>query len=91
MGNELKTTRQKQILRVLDAINAGCDTSRSVADLTGLSVATASANLSELHRMGAIRLVKRRAVKFSNMSRGSNIYALPEPMAAEPVLARDKF
>lgn len=47
---------EKQIIRVLDAVCMGCETSRDVSEFTGLSLPHCSAYLTELYRDGRIRL-----------------------------------
>lgn len=46
--------REKQYVVVWDAVRAGCETSREIADETGMPLKTVSAWLSELERDGAI-------------------------------------
>ena len=63
----------KQSVQVLDAIAAGCLTSRQIADRTGLGVKTVSAWLSELAQIGAIR--DTGFLHFNDRGRPSHIYA----------------
>jgi hypothetical protein len=61
----------KQIVRVLEAVQAGCRTSTEVSATTGLSVKTCSAWLSELALAGVVQ--RRGRVRFG--SRGwSHVY-----------------
>ena len=64
----------KQISRVLDAVANGCETSQEVAAFTGLSTATASANLSVLTRYGMIALVKRGGIRVGPKRILANVY-----------------
>lgn len=59
----------KQITMVLNAVNDGCETSREVADLTGLSIPTVANYLNELTQLGSIRRVKRNAISFNGGTR----------------------
>lgn len=52
----------KALSRVLEAVYEGASHSQDVSELTGLSVAEASAHLSELYKMGLIRRTGRMHV-----------------------------
>ncbi len=48
-----------QSARILEAIKAGCLTSREVSDFTGMAVKTCTAYMTTLRRMGLIRQTGR--------------------------------
>lgn len=47
----------KQIARVLGAVIDGCNTTRDVADVTGLPIRTCSSVVHELVRLGTLKHV----------------------------------
>jgi transcription initiation factor IIE alpha subunit len=65
----------KQIVRVLDAVNEGGETSDQISAMTGLSVATVASYLTVLARDGLVQVVKRRARQFNSRGPLSNVYA----------------
>lgn len=67
-------TVEKQIVRVLKAVELGCRTSLEVADLTGLSTSKASAYLSELCTDGLIRIIGK--VRFPHSHKVFNEYVV---------------
>ena len=64
----------KQITRVLQAVNDGCFTSDQVAALTGLPVKTASAWLSVLAEDGLIRRERRHALRIHRTGAFMHVY-----------------
>lgn len=50
---------EKQIVRVLSAVKAGCETSDQVSAFTGMSIETCSAYLSSLRADGLVRITRR--------------------------------
>jgi DNA-binding IclR family transcriptional regulator len=65
---------EKQILRVLKAVEEGSNTSNAVAEFTGLPVSHASYYLGELVEAGLVRRTHRNRVRFVRQGRASHWY-----------------
>lgn len=54
----------KQISAVYEAVLAGWDTSRDIADETGLSIAVVSSTLNALRKANLVRVTRRECVSY---------------------------
>lgn len=66
--NRAWVSTKKQIIRVFEAVEAGCETSDMVAAYLGITIPIASAHLSALAKDGLIRAVRRkgeRGIRFN--------------------------
>lgn len=83
--------KEKQVIRVLGALQIGAQTSREVSAVTGLTVKTSSALLSELAKYGVIKRTKENATRYNRRGRNSHYYKYPITEIAEQARARINF
>lgn len=50
--------------RILDALNAGCSTSREIAEFTGIELYKCTPTLDRLLKLGAVRKGERVAMSY---------------------------
>jgi hypothetical protein len=75
---------EKQIVRVLRAIEDGCEASPEVADATGLDIRWASALLGKLWRSGILTRETKRSFFRQNGRRPAYRYRLSAPRKPIP-------
>jgi hypothetical protein len=71
-------TSEKQIVQVLAALRAGCDTSKEIAEFTGMSVGHVSTYLFDLVDCGAVTRRKGYTRRYAKSGPPCFVYEAPE-------------
>jgi predicted transcriptional regulator len=68
---------EKQIVRVLRAVQAGCDTSKEIAEFIGMPIEHVSTYLHDLVSCGAVKRRKGYTRRYSKRGPACHVYEVP--------------